>query len=115
MTQKTNFDRYLDKQLRDPEFARRFDDAGAAWDVAVELARLRETVGISQRELARRAGTTQQQISRLETPQYEGHSLQMLRRVARALNAELIVGFRSTPAKPKRGPAKTVRRRHARE
>ncbi len=32
---KTNFDRYLEKQLRDPGFAARFARAGEAWDVAL--------------------------------------------------------------------------------
>ncbi len=33
----------------------------------------------------------EKQISRIESPAYEGHSLSMLRRVARALNAEVSV------------------------
>ena len=35
--------------------------------------------------------TSQQQISRLESPGYEGHSLSMLRRVARVLSAKVRV------------------------
>jgi ribosome-binding protein aMBF1 (putative translation factor) len=114
MMQKTNFDRYLEEQLRAPEFARRFDEAGAAWDVATELTRLRENAGMSQRELARRAGTTQQQISRLESPDYEGHSLRMLRRVARALDTQLVVGFQSPRAKPKPATSRSAKRKAAR-
>ena len=34
---KTNFDRYLEEQLRDPAFAERFKQAGEAWDVALQL------------------------------------------------------------------------------
>ena len=90
---KTNFDVYLEKQLKDPLFAERFEVAGEAWDVALQIAALREKIGMSQRELARRLKTSQQQISRLESPAYEGHSLSMLRRVARALNAEVKVVF----------------------
>jgi ribosome-binding protein aMBF1 (putative translation factor) len=78
---KTNFDLYLDQQLKDPAHARRFQEAGEAWDVALQLAALREQAGLSQTELARKLRTTQQQISRLESPGYEGHSLSMLRRV----------------------------------
>ncbi len=37
--------------------------------------------------------TSQQHISRLESPGYEGHSLTNLRRVARALNARVRVVF----------------------
>ena len=88
---KTNFDRYLAEQMEDPAFAARFKDAGEAWDVALQLAALREQAGLSQAELARKLKTTQQQISRLESPGYEGHSLGMLRRVAKALNARIRV------------------------
>src|SRR5690348_14037256 len=90
---KTNFDRYLEEQLKDPDFARRFEAAGEAWDVAIQLAALREKAGLSQRDLARKLGTSQQNVSRLESPAYEGHSLAMLRRVADALGATLQVSF----------------------
>ena len=90
---KTNFDLYLEEQLKDPVFAERFDAAGEAWDVALQIAALREKAGMSQKELARKLHTSQQQVSRLESPVYEGHSLSMLRRVARALNAEVKVTF----------------------
>ena len=92
---KTNFDLFLEEQLRDPDFAERFKRAGEAWDVALQLAALRERAGLSQMQLARKLKTTQQQISRLESPSYEGHSLSMLRRVARVLNAHVRVIFES--------------------
>lgn len=91
MSEKTNFDLYLEKQLKDPDFAKRFEKAGRAWDVAVQIAALRERQGMTQKALARQVGTSQQQISRLESPSYEGHSLSMLRRVAAALGAEVHV------------------------
>lgn len=88
---KTNFDRYLAMQMKDPAFAARFKHAGEAWDVALQLAALREQAGLTQRDLARKLKTSQQQISRLESPGYEGHSLSMLRRVARLLHARVRV------------------------
>ena len=87
MRRKTNFDKYLEEQLKDKDFAARFKKAGEAWDVALKLTALRKECGLSQKELAQRVGTTQQQISRLESPSYEGHSLSMLRRVAEVLGA----------------------------
>ena len=90
---KTNFDLFLEEQLRDPDFAERFKRAGEAWDVALQLAALREEAGLSQLELARKLNTTQQQISRIESPAYEGDSLNMLRRVARVLNAHMRIIF----------------------
>lgn len=97
---KTNFDQYLDNQLKDPEFAARFEQAGEAWDVALQLADLRQKAGLSQKELARRLNTSQQHISRLESPGYEGHSLANLRRVAAALDAHVRVTIEAK--KPRR-------------
>src|SRR5216684_8049465 len=90
---KTNFDIFLEKQLRDPDFAERFRRAGEAWDVALQIAALREQAGLSQKDLARKLRTSQQQIGRLESPSYEGHSLANLRRVAEALHARVRVVF----------------------
>src|SRR6267154_558794 len=88
---KTNFDIFLEEQLRDPDFAERFKKAGEAWDVALQIAALRQKAGLSQKDLARKLRTSQQQISRLESPSYEGHSLSMLRRVAAVLGATVRV------------------------
>ncbi len=90
---KTNFDRYLEEQLKDPAFAGRFKRAGEAWDVALQIAALRQRAGLSQKDLAKILKTSQQQISRLESPGYESHSLSMLRRVAEALHARVRVTF----------------------
>lgn len=91
MKRKTNFDKYLEIQLKDQDFAERFKKAGNAWEIALQIAALRKEAGLSQKELARRLGTSQQQISRLESPAYEGHSLSMLRRVADVLGATIQV------------------------
>ncbi len=88
---KTDFDLFLEEQLRDPDFAVRFKRAGEAWDVAMQIAALREKAGLSQRDLARKLKTSQQNISRLESPSYEGHSLTMLRRVAEVLGVTVRV------------------------
>ena len=69
---QTNFDRYLKEQLDDPAFARRFERAGQAWEVALQIAALRQRAGLSQKELAQRVGTSQQQICRLESPVMRG-------------------------------------------
>ncbi len=94
---KPNFDRYLEEQMRDPTFVARFRRAGEAWDVALQIAALREQAGLSQKALAKLLKTSQQQVSRLESPGYEGHSLSTLRRVAEALHARVRIVFE--PAK----------------
>ena len=34
---KTDFDRYLEEQLKAPAFAARFESAGEAWDAALKF------------------------------------------------------------------------------
>jgi DNA-binding transcriptional regulator YiaG len=95
---KTNFDIFPEEQLRDPEFAERFKHAGEAWDVALQIAELREKAGLSQKQLARLLRTSQQNISCLKATSYQGHSLSMLRKVARALHARVRVVLEPEPA-----------------
>jgi len=53
---KTNFDLYLEEQLKDEGFAKRFRRAGKAWDVALQNAALRKQAGLWQKELTKRVG-----------------------------------------------------------
>ena len=100
MEQKTNFDLNLERELKDPGFAQKFIKTGKAWDIAIQLVSLRKKAGLSQKELAKRVGTSQQQISRLESPAYKGHSLSMLRRVADVLGATVLVEIQAKKQKP---------------
>jgi predicted transcriptional regulator len=48
---------------------------------------------MSQTELARRIGTAQSVISRLEDADYDGHSLAVLNRIAAALKQRVQIRF----------------------
>ncbi|MGD0128404.1 MAG: helix-turn-helix transcriptional regulator [Terriglobia bacterium] len=63
-------------------------------EVARTIYELREQAGLSQKELAERVDTTQSVISRLEDADYDGHSLSMLNRIAKALNRQIQVVMR---------------------
>ena len=56
----------------------------------------RTQAGLTQEELAKRVGTKQPVIARLEDADYEGHSLNMLQRIAKALNRTLRVEMSQT-------------------
>ncbi len=66
------------------------------------LARLvikhRASLGISQKELARRVGTSYSAISRLESGRHKT-SVDTLQRVAEALGVRFVLGFESGPRK----------------
>lgn len=61
--------------------------------MARRLYALRKQAGVSQAELARRVGTTQSVISRLEDADYGGHSLALLQRIAAALERRVEIRF----------------------
>jgi ribosome-binding protein aMBF1 (putative translation factor) len=51
-------------------------------DLALLVREMREDANLTQTELAKRIGTTQSVIARLEDAEYMGHSLTMLERIA---------------------------------
>ncbi|MBN2295660.1 MAG: helix-turn-helix transcriptional regulator [Pirellulales bacterium] len=55
-------------------------------EIAEMIYAARQAAGLTQKELADAIGTKQQVISQLENADYEGHSLSMLRRIAKALH-----------------------------
>jgi transcriptional regulator with XRE-family HTH domain len=89
--EQTNFDRYMERKLGDPDFRARFEAADQAWDIALQLAALRQARGLTQKQVAEMLGTKQQAIARLENPAYTGHSLSMVRKYVEALGASLDV------------------------
>ena len=91
------YDRYVgDNPERQAAYEQELRNA----EIAALLYRLRNRAGLSQRELAKRIGTTASVICRLEDADYEGHSLAMLRRIAAALNRRVEIRF--VPARKER-------------
>jgi transcriptional regulator with XRE-family HTH domain len=114
MKKPTNFDRHLDRQLHDPAFARHYRQAEEEWNVALQLAALRQARSLTQRDVARLVGTTQQQISRMESADYQGHSLSMLRKVVAALGGSVRLRIEPTGhTNPARAPTSRRARRAA--
>ena len=58
-------------------------------DLALLVREMREDARFTQTELAKRVGTTQSVIARLEDAEYVGHSLTMLERIAAACGVGL--------------------------
>lgn len=90
---KTNWDALVAEMLQDAEFARLYEEAGRKWDFVLQVARLREETDMTQQELAQRAGTSRQLISRLENGDCTRVNLNTLSRIAEALGAAVVVGI----------------------
>ena len=78
---------------KDRELACLLEQEQANLDIARRLYELRTKAKLSQAELAQKVGTTQSVISRLEDADYDGHSLDMLRRIAAALQKRVEIRF----------------------
>jgi DNA-binding transcriptional regulator YiaG len=70
--------------------------------VAATLVReARRAAGLSKAELGRRAGVPEQVVALWEDPTWEGHSMNLLHRVARALELRLELRFAPTRQRPR--------------
>ncbi|MFH1561163.1 MAG: helix-turn-helix transcriptional regulator [Patescibacteria group bacterium] len=88
----TSLDNYLKKQLRDPGFKKEWDKSEAAYQVTKALIEARLRNKLSQRQLAKRAGTTQAVISRIENMTVSP-SVNLLQRIANSLGRKLELRF----------------------
>lgn len=61
-----SFESYLEEELRDPESARYYGEAQAKSSFALTLANARLKAGLTQEELAEKAGVSQAYIAKLE-------------------------------------------------
>src|SRR5229473_5951286 len=81
------------KLAANPELAKAVEEESFNADIAQQVYNLRTEAKLTQKELAERVDTQQSVISRIEDADYDGHSLTMLKRIAKALNRRLRVDF----------------------
>lgn len=78
------------KRLWRASFAKAYEEAGYLLGIGVAIAKAREKAGLSQRDLAKRLGTTQSVVSRIEHGN-QNLSVKMLAKIAHILRCELSV------------------------
>jgi ribosome-binding protein aMBF1 (putative translation factor) len=94
----------------DPKRQADFEEELINVEAAQLIHDMRKKAGLSQKELAKRVGTTVQAIFNLEDADYDGHTLAEVRRIAAALNMRL--ALRATPIKKAPAKAHTSANRH---
>ena len=80
-----DFDRYLEEQLKRPEFRKAYEELEEEYELAKQIIRFRVSRNLTQTQLARLVGTSQPAIARLESGNHRNMTLGFLARVARAL------------------------------
>jgi DNA-binding XRE family transcriptional regulator len=83
----------LREELKDPEFKALYREERRALQLALKVAKLREKKGLTQQQLAKLMGTSQQAISRIESGEYEGFTLKTLEKIAEATGTRLKIEF----------------------
>jgi DNA-binding XRE family transcriptional regulator len=91
---RSDIDKHIERHLKDKEFKIYFDRAEGKRKIAQEIALLRKAHHITQAQLAKEIKTSQQAISRLESPNDKRMpSLEFLNRVARVFNRRLVISL----------------------
>ena len=84
---------WMDGQLADPALRARVDELLAAMKIEQELEQLRKHRGLTQVQLAQRAGLSQSMIAKLESGKVQNYELRTLVRIAAAAGAHVRVTF----------------------
>ncbi len=93
--QHLDFDIWLKDQLKNPAFKAEYDRLQPEFAVINAIIEARKTKGITQKVLAKKIGTKQSVISRLESGR-ANPSVAFLKKLAKALNSHLEIKFISS-------------------
>ena len=83
----------LQERLKDPAFREAYEEEGLFVELAIRVAHLWQQRRLTQRQLAKRLHTSQQTVSRLESPKNGSLSLRTLVKLAHVLGKEVKVQF----------------------
>jgi DNA-binding Xre family transcriptional regulator len=80
------FEDLLESEMKDAQFRKEYEGLEDEFSLAEEVLKLRQEQNLSQKDLARIAGTSQPAIARLESGKYQNVSMSFLRKIGKALN-----------------------------
>ena len=88
----TRFDDFLDEQLKDPEIFKEYEALQPEHTIIQTMINARQKSGITQKELAKRTGIAQGDISKLENGN-ANPSIRTLQRLAKGMGMILKIEF----------------------
>ncbi len=108
---QVSFKTILAQHLKDRKVRQAYDELEPEFEIVRQIIDLRIKRKMTQAQLAKRVGTAQPNIARLENRRAPSKEIDLLRRVATALDAKLEV--RLVPRKAGGTKANSRRTRHA--
>lgn len=88
----TNFNDYLNEQMKNEEFKKEYDKLEPEFTIVQAIIDARKSSGITQKELSQKSGIAQGDISKLENGN-ANPSLKTLQRLAAAMGKTLKIEF----------------------
>ena len=92
LTDASVWNNYLKEQLKYPVFKKHYDYYGKQLEIAYQILQLRKKNKMSQAKLAKKIGTKQSNIARMEAGN-QNFSIDTLQKLAGALGSELKIVF----------------------
>lgn len=83
---------YLNEQLQDEDFRREYENAEFEYSLSQAIVKAREAAGLTQRQLAKKAGIKPSDLRRIEDYQV-APSLDMLQQLARGMGRRISLSF----------------------
>jgi len=85
------FKKHLEEQMKEPAFKKAWHDLDAEFKLLESMIKARERAGLTQAELAKKIGTKQPALSRLERGGFKKATVETLKKIADALDAKLVI------------------------
>lgn len=87
-----DFQEYLENQLKNPEIKKHYNEYGKQLEIAYMILELRKKENLSQVELAKKIGTTQSNVARMEAGE-QNFTIDTLQKISSALKRDLKIEF----------------------
>jgi len=87
-----DFQKYLTEKLKNPKFRKYYNEYDKQLEIAYQILNLRKQKKISQAELAKRIGTKQSNIARMEAGQ-QNFTTDTLQKIASVFDREVKIEF----------------------
>jgi ribosome-binding protein aMBF1 (putative translation factor) len=92
LQESADFQDYLTEKLKKPSFKKNYNEYGKQLEIAYQVLTLRKQQKLSQSELAKKIGTRQSNVARMESGQ-QNFTADMLQKIATAFNRRIKIEF----------------------
>jgi ribosome-binding protein aMBF1 (putative translation factor) len=90
-TRGRTLEEHIAEQMKNPAFKKAWHDLDPEFELLESMIKAREKAGVTQKELAKRIGTKQPALSRLERGGFGKATVETLKKIADALDMRLVV------------------------